>query len=169
MKIISRYEGLWLQFLAKFGFSLFFFIKKQFIVLCILAAAFTNVAVGREWGMCELAREMHAHGFSRNQLDDWMCLVRHESGYKQTAINPNNSDGSTDWGLFQINDRYWCKNSEYRIADFFWFREFHNNLSAQKYNRADKNHCGMDCQCKLKWQKRISFHWCVFSFFKWRH
>lgn len=134
--------------------SRYFLIKKQFIVLCILAAAFTSVAVGKEWGMCELAREMHAHGFSKKQLDDWMCLVRHESGYRQTAINPHNSDGSTDWGLFQINDRFWCKNSEFnrkRIESI----NFAIYFSAQKYNQADQNLCGMNCQCKVNFQKEI--------------
>lgn len=43
---------------------------------------------------------MDNHGFPRHQLDDWMCLVSLESGYEQTARNPDNVDGSTDWGLF---------------------------------------------------------------------
>lgn len=80
--------------------------------------ASAGISDGREWGMCELAKEMHANGFPRSQLDDWMCLVKHESNYEQTAINSDNHDGSTDWGLFQINDRFWCKNSEYRLNTF---------------------------------------------------
>ncbi|XP_068683153.1 uncharacterized protein [Montipora foliosa] len=51
---------------------------------------------------------------SRVVIDSWnahyvtgLCLVKHESAYKYTAKNSNN-DGSTDYGIFQLNDRYWC-------------------------------------------------------------
>lgn len=39
-----------------------------------------------------------------------VCLVLSESNGNTKAVNNYNSDGSKDWGLFQINDRYWCKN-----------------------------------------------------------
>lgn len=78
-------------------------------------AASTGLSDGRQWGMCELARKMDDHGFPRHQLDDWMCLVKHESNFEQTAINRQNNDASWDWGLFQINDRYWCRNSKIKV------------------------------------------------------
>lgn len=121
----------------------------------IVAAALTIIAEGREWKMCELARTMDNHGFPRHQLDDWMCLVSHESGYEQTARNPDNVDGSTDWGLFQINDRYWCKNSEFKIKINNSLSL--NNISAEKYNPDDKNVCQMTCQCKSNLRTRIMF------------
>lgn len=81
----------------------------------LLVTSSAMIANGKKWEMCELAREMYANGFPRRQLNDWMCLVKHESNYDQKAINPHNTDGSTDWGLFQVNDRYWCKNSELKV------------------------------------------------------
>ena len=36
-----------------------------------------------------------------------VCLAKWESNYNTEAIN-HNTDGSTDYGIFQINSRYWC-------------------------------------------------------------
>ena len=36
-----------------------------------------------------------------------LCLVKHESNFKYDA-NPVNSDGSKDYGIYQINSNYWC-------------------------------------------------------------
>lgn len=38
-----------------------------------------------------------------------VCLVESESSYRTDIVGPPNVDGSRDWGLFQINDRYWCQ------------------------------------------------------------
>lgn len=32
----------------------------------------------------------------------------YESGYNPRAVNSQNSDGSSDFGLWQINNRFWC-------------------------------------------------------------
>ncbi|CAD7011600.1 unnamed protein product [Ceratitis capitata] len=53
-------------------------------------------------------------GMPFHELNDWMCLIEGESSFNTKAINPSNVDGSVDWGLFQINDRYWCKPSDGR-------------------------------------------------------
>uniref|UniRef100_A0A8C4EQE4 lysozyme n=1 Tax=Dicentrarchus labrax TaxID=13489 RepID=A0A8C4EQE4_DICLA len=42
-------------------------------------------------------------------LANWVCLTQHESNYNTGAIN-HNTDGSTDYGIFQINSRWWCNN-----------------------------------------------------------
>ncbi|CAF89297.1 unnamed protein product, partial [Tetraodon nigroviridis] len=38
-----------------------------------------------------------------------VCLSKWESEYNTNAIN-HNTDGSTDYGIFQINSRWWCNN-----------------------------------------------------------
>lgn len=38
-----------------------------------------------------------------------ICLVKYESSFRTHVKGPMNEDGSYDWGLFQINDRYWCQ------------------------------------------------------------
>ncbi|WP_407809573.1 hypothetical protein, partial [Staphylococcus aureus] len=58
---------------------------------------------------CELAKELvHKHGFDKNTIGDWICLVKYESSFDTSAKGGPNWDGSYDHGLFQINDRYWC-------------------------------------------------------------
>ncbi|KAJ1527377.1 hypothetical protein ONE63_007361 [Megalurothrips usitatus] len=41
-----------------------------------------------------------------------MCIAYRESRYDSQHINVINTDGSKDYGLFQINNRWWCTNSE---------------------------------------------------------
>uniref|UniRef100_A0A8C8SMJ8 lysozyme n=1 Tax=Pelusios castaneus TaxID=367368 RepID=A0A8C8SMJ8_9SAUR len=59
---------------------------------------------------CELVqilRRAGLEGFVRRTVADWTCLVQHESNYNTRAIN-RNKNRSTDYGLFQINSKYWC-------------------------------------------------------------
>ncbi|KAH8336916.1 hypothetical protein KR059_008379 [Drosophila kikkawai] len=71
-------------------------------------------ARARQVGRCSLARKLYRYGMPYNELPDWLCLVEGESSFNTKAINPSNADGSVDWGLFQINDRYWCKPADGR-------------------------------------------------------
>lgn len=95
---------------------------------------------------CELAKKLDSSGISRASLPDCklkriffllyfinnyvnigICLVQHESSFKTHKKGRQNRNKSYDWGIFQINDKYWCKvgsaggdcnidcNSEYLI------------------------------------------------------
>lgn len=77
---------------------------KVFLIFTALVA----IANAKIYSKCELARKMDKAGFARSSLPDWMCLVDAESSFNTKAKNTQNADGSTDWGIFQINDRYWC-------------------------------------------------------------
>ena len=37
-----------------------------------------------------------------------ICLVEGESQFNSSAIGSMNWDGSKDYGLFQISEKYWC-------------------------------------------------------------
>ncbi|XP_053674624.1 lysozyme c-1-like [Anopheles nili] len=74
-------------------------------------------ANAKMFGACELARVLFNNGFPKSQLADWICLVGRESRFDTSALNKKNADGSSDYGLFQINNRYWCKNSKFRAND----------------------------------------------------
>lgn len=63
-----------------------------------------------------------------------VCLVESESSRNTAAIGRLNADGSTDYGLFQINSRYWC-GIGYRAGG-----------------------CSMDCNRKFIIQFRMSLH-----------
>lgn len=81
---------------------------KLAVVAILLFLALTNFASAKEYSKCELARKLDAAGIARSQLPDWLCLVKFESNYDSRAKGKVNTDGTHDWGIFQINDGYWC-------------------------------------------------------------
>lgn len=80
--------------------------KLFFILAAVLAL--TNFAQGKIFTRCELAKKLSAT-FARDKLADWNCLVKHESSYNSGVRGRQNKNGSYDYGIFQINDKYWCK------------------------------------------------------------
>lgn len=66
---------------------------------------------------CELAQTLvYTYGWPQSQMGDWVCLCEHESSLNTAAVGAVNSDGTQDFGLFQINSYYWCSggpNSRY--------------------------------------------------------
>lgn len=77
---------------------------------------------------CDLASELLAYGgvFNTATIGDWICLTYYESSWKTSAKGGPNYNGSFDYGIFQINDYYWCSAS--------------SPSSALKYND-----CNIDC------------------------
>ncbi|MPC27841.1 Lysozyme C, milk isozyme [Portunus trituberculatus] len=53
-----------------------------------------------------------------------VCIAQYESTFNTKAHNKQNSDGSQDYGLFQLNNKYWCGNTH-------------------------KNECNMPCEALL--------------------
>jgi hypothetical protein len=47
-------------------------------------------------------------GFKGQLANTMVCIARHESALNPKAVN-HNKDGSKDYGLFQINGRFWGK------------------------------------------------------------
>uniref|UniRef100_A0A8C8VLR4 lysozyme n=1 Tax=Pelusios castaneus TaxID=367368 RepID=A0A8C8VLR4_9SAUR len=41
-----------------------------------------------------------------------VCTAYHESRYKTDATNYNRGDQSTDYGILQINSRWWCNDGK---------------------------------------------------------
>merc|ERR1719369_613113 len=77
------------------------------IVACSKALV-VDQRTGLVYDRCELARELiDVHGFDRESLGDWVCLIQYGSSFDTTYIYEN-EDGSRDYGIFQITDTYWC-------------------------------------------------------------
>ncbi|XDA81014.1 hypothetical protein R6Z07M_010958 [Ovis aries] len=77
-------------------------------------------------GRCDLAKVLHQEdldGFEGYSLTDWLCLAFVESDFNITKVNEN-TDGSFDYGIFQINSHYWCND----------------------YQSHTENNCQVDCQ-----------------------
>ncbi|XP_055906822.1 lysozyme 1B-like [Eupeodes corollae] len=91
-----------------------FKLKFVLALFSIIAIVCIEKTQGKIFKKCELARAMYRLGVPKSELRDWVCLAKGESSYNTKAINHSNSDGSSDWGIFQVNDRYWCKPSDRR-------------------------------------------------------
>uniref|UniRef100_A0A8C0DLB1 lysozyme n=1 Tax=Balaenoptera musculus TaxID=9771 RepID=A0A8C0DLB1_BALMU len=82
----------------------------------ILGLLLLPVAVqGKIFERCELARTLKRFGldgFKGISLANWVCLAKWESSYNTRATNYNPGNKSTDYGIFQINSRYWCNDGK---------------------------------------------------------
>ncbi|KAL4713604.1 hypothetical protein ACJJTC_016687 [Scirpophaga incertulas] len=81
--------------------------EKNFAIILISLAIIISCQA-KVFQRCELVTELRKQGFPENQLRDWVCLVENESSRNTAAKSRKNKDGSYDFGLFQINSRYWC-------------------------------------------------------------
>lgn len=97
---------------------------KLFLLLAILAIS--QCGNCKIFTRCELAKTLSLT-FPRDKLADWNCLVKHESAYNSKAKGPQNKNKSFDWGIFQINDKYWCTVGTPGgdchvdcLSEFFW-------------------------------------------------
>ncbi|XP_055532641.1 lysozyme-like [Wyeomyia smithii] len=67
----------------------------------------------KQFTECELARLLHrTYGFDRSKTNNFVCLAAAESSLN-TSKTHKNRNGSTDYGLFQINNMYWCTTPGY--------------------------------------------------------
>lgn len=81
--------------------------KTLQIFAALMLLAFGELAHAGTKSKCDVVRALRNENVQDSEMRDWLCLVKHESAFKYTAKNSNN-DGSTDYGIFQLNDRYWC-------------------------------------------------------------
>ncbi|XP_034363561.1 lysozyme-like protein 6 isoform X1 [Arvicanthis niloticus] len=69
---------------------------------------------------CTLAKILYEEdldGFEGYFLPDWLCLAFVESKFNISKVNEN-VDGSFDYGIFQINSRYWCNDYQSHSENF---------------------------------------------------
>lgn len=70
---------------------------------------------------CQISSFLKKSGFPDYTIPTMVCISKYESSYNCDATNKN-TDGSTDYGLMQINSYYWCsgdalsKYNECKIA-----------------------------------------------------
>ena len=56
---------------------------------------------------CQVASYLRKSGFPEYSVPTMVCTSKYESSYNCDTTNKN-TDGSTDYGLMQINSYYWC-------------------------------------------------------------
>ncbi|XP_035165279.1 lysozyme C [Oxyura jamaicensis] len=97
------------------------------LMFCLLPLA----AQGKVYGRCELAAAMKRLGLDNYRgysLGNWVCAAKFESNFNTQATN-RNTDGSTDYGVLQINSRWWCDDGRTPRA---------------------KNLCGISCSALMR-------------------
>lgn len=82
---------------------------------------------------CQVAGYLRHAGFSESTVPTMVCISKYESSFNCDATNKN-VDGSTDYGLFEINSYYWCSGDP-----------------TSKYNE-----CGTTCQSLFDCQKNTN-------------
>ncbi|KAJ6655361.1 hypothetical protein lerEdw1_005553 [Lerista edwardsae] len=78
------------------------------IVICLAVKAPSKL-----FSRCELLLTLQRSGmddYAGYRLADWICMAYYASGFN-TADVTHNSDGSTDYGIFQLNSGFWCADS----------------------------------------------------------
>ena len=80
----------------------------KFLIVLVAALALAAPAFGKTYTRCSLAKDMYALGVPKSELPQWTCIDEHESSFRTGVVGPTNSNGSNDYGIFQINNYYWC-------------------------------------------------------------
>ncbi|KAH0628950.1 hypothetical protein JD844_010615 [Phrynosoma platyrhinos] len=87
-----------------------------FTLLCLFIA----INEAKVFSRCELAARLKRgglDGYYGYSLGNWICMAYHESRYNSRAVGRPNWDKSRDYGIFQINSRWWCSNGQGKTAN----------------------------------------------------
>ncbi|XP_072257434.1 lysozyme C [Pyxicephalus adspersus] len=81
----------------------------------ILGVLLLTIALskGKTFERCELAKVMKGQGldgYKGYSLANWVCTAFYESSFNTQSKNFNPGDNSTDYGILQINSRWWCND-----------------------------------------------------------
>ncbi|XP_038188227.1 lysozyme-like protein 1 [Arvicola amphibius] len=77
-----------------------------------LIISLSVVAESKVYTRCKLAKIFVKAGLDNYggfNLGNWICMAYYESHYN-TTVQKVLEDGSTDYGIFQINSFTWCRN-----------------------------------------------------------
>ncbi|XP_036315204.1 alpha-lactalbumin [Pipistrellus kuhlii] len=82
----------------------------SFASLLLLGILFPTLQA-KEFTKCELSQVLKdMDGYGGVTLPEWICNIFHVSGFDtQTIVNNN---GKTEYGLFQINNKLWCRDNQ---------------------------------------------------------
>ncbi|KAK2503974.1 hypothetical protein MC885_004869 [Smutsia gigantea] len=82
----------------------------SFVSLLLVGVLFPGLQA-KQFTKCELSQVLRdMDGYGSITLPEWICTIFHISGYDtQTIVN---NSGSTEYGLFQINNKLWCRDNQ---------------------------------------------------------
>ncbi|XP_063399568.1 lysozyme-like [Mytilus trossulus] len=73
----------------------------------LLVLALVGYSYGATKTKCQVVQALRNQNVPDSDLRDWLCLVKHESNYRYDVVGTN-SNGSKDYGIFQMNSNYFC-------------------------------------------------------------
>jgi lipocalin len=103
---------------------------------------------------CQIANYLRQSGFPESTIGTMVCISKYESSYNCDAKNTN-TDGSSDYGLLQINSYYWCSGDP-----------------KSKYNQcgtscSSLNNCQTNTNCAYKvWKQQGYNAWYGYKYHK---
>nr|DBA25597.1 TPA: hypothetical protein GDO54_009972 [Pyxicephalus adspersus] len=88
------------------------------ILLLGLCLHLIYVSEGKIFRRCEIVKIANEQldGYAGASAADWTCLMEHESDYNSALIQDNQAQ-SRDYGIFQINSKYWCDDGRIDTAN----------------------------------------------------
>jgi lysozyme C len=113
---------------------------------------------------CQVASYLKNAGFPQANIPTMVCISKYESSFNCDATNKN-TDGSTDYGLMQINSYYWCSGdplSKYneckmscsslfdcqnnaKCAYTVWKQQGYNAWYGYKYHKTECDNYKLNC------------------------
>ena len=95
-------------------------------LICILIVTFFNtihIAQTRRLHPCEFAGQLYILDVPKTELPLWSCIAEYESRFNTDVIGKRNLDGSYDYGIFQISDKFWCQTTNKSLTNHYSFNE----------------------------------------------
>ncbi|XP_069959715.1 lysozyme C-like [Cherax quadricarinatus] len=81
----------------------------------LVVMAVIGTSKGKIFEKCELATLLESkHQMPRDQVKNWVCIAQYESTFNTEAVNHGNWDGSKDYGLFQLSNKFWCQDGNWQ-------------------------------------------------------
>ncbi|XP_037941605.1 lysozyme 1B-like [Teleopsis dalmanni] len=97
------------------------------ILIIISLLIISQNVYARRLKRCELAGELYILDVPKAELPLWICIAEYESRFNTHVIGRRNDDGSSDYGLFQISDKFWCNPAN--DTEYYVFNECNVNCT----------------------------------------
>ncbi|XP_032068107.1 lysozyme C, milk isozyme-like [Thamnophis elegans] len=91
--------------------------KALILTLLFLFIAANEAKVYTKCELASILKRNGMDGYYGYSLGNWICLAYYETNYNSGLVGEPNWDGSRNYGIFQINSRWWCNNYQGHTAN----------------------------------------------------
>ncbi|KAK9407481.1 lysozyme C milk isozyme-like [Crotalus adamanteus] len=86
--------------------------KALVLTLLFLLIACSEAKIYTKCELASILKQNRMDGYFGYSLGNWICLAFHASKYNTHLVIGPNKDRGSNYGIFQINSRYWCKSNQ---------------------------------------------------------